>query len=69
MHQKSGKDFNNNHSSQQRFSMEEGDVDHVDAERKVFSTYTCRSIDEHIGLAHPGDIAEPSSLRYCAQVL
>ncbi len=49
--------------------MEEGVenvVEHVvDTEtRKVFSTYTCRSIDENIGLAHPGDIAEPSSLRY-----
>ena len=29
--------------------------------RQVFSTYDCRSIDR--GIVHPGDIAEPSSLR------
>jgi P-loop containing NTP hydrolase pore-1 len=30
--------------------------------RQIFSTYQCRSIDR--GLKHPGDIAEPASLRY-----
>jgi hypothetical protein len=30
--------------------------------REVFTTYECRSIDR--GIVHPGDIAEPSSLRY-----
>jgi hypothetical protein len=33
--------------------------------REVFTTYECRSINR--GIVHPGDIAEPSSLRYARQ--
>lgn len=37
----------------------------VDAgQRKVFSKYRCTSIPTTVGKPHPGDIAEPASLRY-----
>ena len=52
-------------ATQGRQGAQEAEDESVSEEvsRQVFSTYECKSIDR--GIVHPGDIAEPSSLR-CA---